>query len=421
MHKYGGLLRASIASASNDHRLGANEAPPAIISIFLGEQLSDIFDQIAKGGAKQSKTSGVIELGVDTLPPFKADAGDRNRTSPFAFTGNRFEFRAPGSNQSIADPMIAINAMLADSLEYVADFLDKELAAGTEFHAAVQKLLEGIITEHGKVVFNGNGYSDEWQEEAASRGLLNLRTTVDAMAQLDEPEIKEQFPMAELLRESLRGEPVGDPQAGRVVGEDHPLLPELDRREDHLVDRAASVGPVRVQVAVADDRLGVGGAALDELVVLPGVHQVAHRDPGRNAASTPSGMGRPANRIATCAPIAPKPRARMPAVPIRVNNLRNTTLFSVCRRQVGEAFGGVDGVGVGDGAQGDGGADPGGRQSAGLATVARPDPADDEDGSEVLEEQRDADRQVVDGHEVGELAAGHREDPVGDDPTDVAP
>ncbi|GAB89492.1 glutamine synthetase III family protein [Gordonia rhizosphera] len=191
VHKFGGLLRASIASASNDHRLGANEAPPAIISIFLGEQLADVFDQIAKGGAKASKETGVLELGVDTLPPLKADAGDRNRTSPFAFTGNRFEFRAPGSNQSIADPMVAINAMLADSLDYVASFLEKEIEAGTEFNAAVQKLLEGIIIEHGKVVFNGNGYSDEWQEEAATRGLLNLRTTVDAMAQFDEPAIKD--------------------------------------------------------------------------------------------------------------------------------------------------------------------------------------------------------------------------------------
>ncbi|MEE3849221.1 glutamine synthetase III [Gordonia sp. LSe1-13] len=190
VHKFGGLLRASIASASNDHRLGANEAPPAIISIFLGDQLADVFDQIAKGGAKASKQSGVLELGVDALPPLKADAGDRNRTSPFAFTGNRFEFRAPGSNQSIADPMIAINAMLAESLDYVASFLEKEISAGTEFNAAVQKLLEDIIVEHGKVVFNGNGYSDEWQEEAASRGLLNLRTTVDAMAQLEEPAIK---------------------------------------------------------------------------------------------------------------------------------------------------------------------------------------------------------------------------------------
>ncbi|MAU84001.1 MAG: glutamine synthetase type III [Gordonia sp.] len=190
VHKFGGLLRSSIASASNDHRLGANEAPPAIISIFLGDQLADVFDQIAKGGAKESKQTGVLELGVDPLPPLKADAGDRNRTSPFAFTGNRFEFRAPGSNQSIADPMIAINAMLADSLDYVATFLEKELSDGTEFNSAVQKLLSDIIVEHGKVVFNGNGYSDEWQEEAASRGLLNLRTTVDAMAQLDEPAIK---------------------------------------------------------------------------------------------------------------------------------------------------------------------------------------------------------------------------------------
>ncbi|MEP9394034.1 glutamine synthetase III [Gordonia sp. VNK1] len=187
VHKYSGLLRSSIASASNDHRLGANEAPPAIISIFLGEQLADVFDQIAKGGAKESKQAGVIELGVDTLPPLKADAGDRNRTSPFAFTGNRFEFRAPGSNQSIADPMIAINAILAESLDYVCTYLEKAIGDGAEFNDAVQKLLEEIITEHGKVVFNGDGYSDAWQEEAQARGLLNLRTTVDAMAQLDEP------------------------------------------------------------------------------------------------------------------------------------------------------------------------------------------------------------------------------------------
>ncbi|MFW0785364.1 glutamine synthetase III [Gordonia sp. CPCC 206044] len=191
VHKFGGLLRASIASASNDHRLGANEAPPAIISIFLGDQLMDVFDQIAKGGgATSSKESGVLELGVDTLPPLRADAGDRNRTSPFAFTGNRFEFRAPGSNQSIADPMIAINAMLAESLDHIATFLEKEVADGTEFNAAVQKVLEEIIVEHGTVVFNGNGYAQEWQDEAASRGLLNLRTTVEAISQYDEPDIK---------------------------------------------------------------------------------------------------------------------------------------------------------------------------------------------------------------------------------------
>ena len=188
VHKYGGLLRAAVASASNDHRLGANEAPPAIISIFLGEQLMDVFEQIAKGGATGSKSAGVIELGVDTLPPLKADPGDRNRTSPFAFTGNRFEYRAPGSNQSISDPMVAINVILADSIDYVSTEIEKSVADGMELADAVQKVLQEIINEHGAVIFNGNGYSDEWQEEAAARGLKNLRTTVDAVTEYTDPD-----------------------------------------------------------------------------------------------------------------------------------------------------------------------------------------------------------------------------------------
>lgn len=193
VHKYGGLLRAAVASASNDHRLGANEAPPAIISIFLGEQLMDVFEQIAKGGATGSKAAGVIELGVDTLPPLKADPGDRNRTSPFAFTGNRFEYRAPGSNQSISDPMVAINTILADSLDHISSELETLLADGTDLPDAVQKVLQEIINEHGAVIFNGNGYSDEWQEEAAARGLKNLRTTVDAVTEYTSPEAIEIF------------------------------------------------------------------------------------------------------------------------------------------------------------------------------------------------------------------------------------
>ncbi|MGU3292438.1 glutamine synthetase III family protein [Williamsia sp. M5A3_1d] len=193
VHKYGGLLRASVASASNDHRLGANEAPPAIISIFLGEQLMDVFDQIAKGGATESKESGVLELGVDSLPPLKADPGDRNRTSPFAFTGNRFEFRAPGSNQSISDPMVAINTILADSIDYLATELEKLTADGTEFNTAVQTVLQQVITDHGAVIFNGDGYADAWQEEAASRGLKNLRTTVDAVPFMAEKENEDLF------------------------------------------------------------------------------------------------------------------------------------------------------------------------------------------------------------------------------------
>lgn len=193
VHKYGGLLRAAVASASNDHRLGANEAPPAIISIFLGDQLMDVFDQIAKGGATDSKAAGVIELGVDTLPPLKADPGDRNRTSPFAFTGNRFEYRAPGSNQSISDPMVAINTILADSLDFISTELEGLLGEGATLAEAVQKVLQGIVTTHGNVIFNGDGYSDAWQEEAASRGLKNLRTTVDAVVEYTSPEVVEVF------------------------------------------------------------------------------------------------------------------------------------------------------------------------------------------------------------------------------------
>ena len=124
VHKYGGLLRASVASATNDHRLGANEAPPAIISIFLGDQLADVFEQIANGGATRSKKKGSLEIGVDTLPVLPTDPGDRNRTSPFAFTGNRFEFRAPGSLQSIAGPMVTINTILAEALDYIATELE---------------------------------------------------------------------------------------------------------------------------------------------------------------------------------------------------------------------------------------------------------------------------------------------------------
>jgi glutamine synthetase len=193
VHKYGGLLRASVASATNDHRLGANEAPPAIISIFLGDQLADVFEQIAAGGATSSKEKGSIEIGVDTLPVLPTDPGDRNRTSPFAFTGNRFEFRAPGSMQSIAGPMVTINTILAEALDYIATELESLIADGTEFNSAVQTVLQEVITNHGKVVFNDNGYADEWQTEAAERGLPNLRTTLDALPELISEESMELF------------------------------------------------------------------------------------------------------------------------------------------------------------------------------------------------------------------------------------
>lgn len=193
VHKFAGLLRVSVASATNDHRLGANEAPPAIISIFLGAQLADVFEQIAKGAATSSKGKGSMIIGVDTLPELPTDPGDRNRTSPFAFTGNRFEFRAPGSGQTINVPMIILNTIMADSLDYMATALEKAVGAGEDFDAAVQTLLTEIITEHGAVVFNGDGYSENWQIEAAERGLPNLKTTLDAIPELIKPEAVEVF------------------------------------------------------------------------------------------------------------------------------------------------------------------------------------------------------------------------------------
>jgi glutamine synthetase len=189
VHKFSPLLRAVVASAANDHRLGANEAPPAILSVYLGEQLTDVMEQIKAGGATTSKQKGTLVIGVDTLPELPRDAGDRNRTSPFAFTGNRFEFRAVGSSQTIARALIAMNTILADSLEYMAGRLE----GGKDLNKAIQGLLKEILDEHGAIIFNGNGYSEEWHAEAARRGLPNLKTTADALPALTAPEIVEVF------------------------------------------------------------------------------------------------------------------------------------------------------------------------------------------------------------------------------------
>ncbi len=194
VHLYGPLLRAVVATASNDHRLGANEAPPAIISIYLGTQLEEVFGQIAKGEIKDSAQVGMMNLGVNTLPVFPKDPGDRNRTSPFAFTGNRFEFRAVGSNQSVSGPLVAMNTILADSLTWVADELESELAKGTQLNTAVRAILKEIIDKHSAVVFGGDGYSEEWHKMAVEeRGLLNLRTTADALPFLKEKHVEEIF------------------------------------------------------------------------------------------------------------------------------------------------------------------------------------------------------------------------------------
>jgi glutamine synthetase len=182
--RWQGLLRASIASAGNDHRLGANEAPPAILSVFLGDMLTDIFEQLEKGAAKSTKQGGTLDMGVSVLPKLPRDAGDRNRTSPFAFTGNKFEFRAVSSGQSIAFPNMVLNAAMADSLDSVASELEAATAKGEELNKAVGKLLTKIIKEHKRIVFNGNNYSPEWEKEAGKRKLLNLKNTVDALPEL---------------------------------------------------------------------------------------------------------------------------------------------------------------------------------------------------------------------------------------------
>ena len=177
--KHADLLRATTASAGNDHRLGAAEAPPAIISIFLGEQLTDVIEQIEKGNLKSSKHAGLMKIGVDTLPPLPKDATDRNRTSPFAFTGNKFEFRAPGSSQACAGANVILNTIVAEAMDDISAQLEK--AGRDNFNENLQKVLQSVIKKHKRVIFNGDNYTNEWRKEAARRGLPNAVSTPEAL------------------------------------------------------------------------------------------------------------------------------------------------------------------------------------------------------------------------------------------------
>ena len=174
---YQDLLRVSVASAGNDHRLGADEAPPAIVSMFLGDELSGILDAIENNEKYSAKDKVEMELGVDVLPRFPKDTTDRNRTSPFAFTGNKFEFRMLGSTFSVSGPNVILNTIVAEALSSFAD----ELEGATDFKKALNSLIKKTLKDHKRIIFNGNNYSDEWIQEAEKRGLLNLRTTVDAL------------------------------------------------------------------------------------------------------------------------------------------------------------------------------------------------------------------------------------------------
>ena len=258
VHLHGGLLRAAVASASNDHRLGANEAPPAIISIFLGSQLADVFEQLKLGAAKTSQMAGTMDIGVPSLPVLPKDAGDRYRTSPFAFTGNKFEYRAVASNQSIGTPLAVLNTIMTESLDYIATKLE---AAGKEnFDKAVAEILTEVAIKHTAVVFNGNGYSAEWHAEAEKRGLPNLKTTVDALPILAAPATVAAFEKYGILtkRELEARRDIAYEQYVKAVNVEANLVTEL-------VNTKYLPAAIRYQTELANNAAalkaaGVGGA-----------------------------------------------------------------------------------------------------------------------------------------------------------------
>ncbi len=196
--EYGDLLRVSVATAGNDHRLGANEAPPAIVSLFLGDQLTQVLDALVSGQNTIDDTVSILETGVDSIPVINKDATDRNRTSPFAFTGNKFEFRMPGSSQSIAGINMIINTIVAEALSQFADRLE----AAADPAGEIPKMIVETIKKHGRIIFNGNNYSEEWVAEAQRRGLPNLKTTVDAMPVFTTEKVIHVFEKHQVLTEA---------------------------------------------------------------------------------------------------------------------------------------------------------------------------------------------------------------------------
>ena len=187
--EYQDFLRATVAFPGNDHRLGAQEAPPAVLSIFLGEELTGVVESIIHGTEFQSSGKRTLQIGVDAMPAIRQDNTDRNRTSPMAFTGNKFEFRMLGSSQSISGPNIALNTIMAEELQQFAD----ELESAADFQADLQKLIRRVLTEHQRIIFNGNGYDEAWLEEAKRRGLYNLTSTADALPVYTAPKNVELF------------------------------------------------------------------------------------------------------------------------------------------------------------------------------------------------------------------------------------
>ncbi|MGA1046159.1 MAG: glutamine synthetase type III, partial [Phycisphaerales bacterium] len=225
------LLRAAIASAGNDHRLGANEAPPAIMSVYLGEMLTDILDQLESGKTTKTRKGGSMDLGSSSLPQIPRHASDRNRTSPFAFTGNKFEFRAVGSTAAVAWPVTVLNAIIAESLDFMASELEKRAgrnATKAKLESAVRALLKEVVKKHRRVCFDGDGYSKEWHAEAAKRGLPNTPSGADALLALRSKAAKDLFSKYSVL--SAR---------------------ELDARFEILAEQYATVVSIEARTLVA--------------------------------------------------------------------------------------------------------------------------------------------------------------------------
>lgn len=265
VHKYSTALRLGTVGAGNDHRLGANEAPPAILSVYLGEQLTEVLESIVHGEHVRDRQNPVMEVGVSTLPPLPVDLSDRNRTSPFAFTGNKFEFRALGSSQSIAPVNIALNAAVACALDEIATELEAALSGGANLNEALQDLLPRLFKEHMPVVFNGNGYSEEWPKEAKERGLPNHQNTVDALERYTDPDVMNVFLRHGILSEReivARQEILLESYAKTVLIEAHimadmiqsQVLPAARKAETNAADTVLKVRAVAGEKgALAED------------------------------------------------------------------------------------------------------------------------------------------------------------------------
>lgn len=264
------LLRACVSSASNDHRLGANEAPPAIMSIFLGEQLTDIFDRLLAGKSGRSRTHGLLGLGTPVLPPLPRHAGDRNRTSPFAFTGNKFEFRAVGSSQSVSFPITVLNTIAAESINELCQAIETKIKKRQTFEMALVDVLKDVWKRHGRIVFNGDGYSSEWHAEAKRRGLHNIPKSVDAFDRLLKPEIVELFSSHNVLsnRELEARQEIMFDQYFKTVNIEGETTEWMARTQllPAALDYLAQLASINVEDSRAVDRsIGSVAAACDAL------------------------------------------------------------------------------------------------------------------------------------------------------------